>query len=247
MKSISLLVFLFFSINIFYGQNLGTAPTTEAGMFANASGGNPMMNLVMMDIRNNSNRNFLGETLGSPYSTENFVKSKVYYGDELQGDFFVRYNALNSIVEIKNTNLPDEEAKQLYADKNVTVKYLNKELRFTTYINKKGETKNGYLSLIHAGKKFKLFHRLAVKYSEGKAAANSMVADIPSRFAHFEEYFYQIQGVDRIDYLKSNKSALLKLVDKESKEKVKSFFKETNVNLDNEEDLINLFSYLNTL
>lgn len=247
MKSFLFFIFSLFSINCFYAQNLSAAPTTEAGMFANARGGNPMMNLVMMDIRNSSKSRYLGETLGSPYSTEKFVKSKVYYEDELQGDFFVRYNALNSIIEIKKTNLPEEEAKQLYADKNVSIKYLNKELRFTTYINKKGETKNGYLSLIHDGEKFKLYHRLAVKYSEGKAAANSMVADIPSRFAHFEEYYYQIKGVDRIDYLKSKKSAILKMVDKENKEKVKSYFKENKVSLDNEEDLISLFSYLNSL
>lgn len=233
--------------NIAFSQNLSTAPTTEAGMFANARGGSPMLNLVLMDLRSNSAKKNLGETLGSPYSTEKFIKSKVYYGDDLQGDYYVRYNALNSIIEIKRTNLPEEEAKQLYADKNVSIKYLNKEMRFTTYINKKGETKNGYLSLIHDGKKFKLYHRLAVKYSEGKAAANSMVADIPSRFAHFEEYFYQIVGVDRIDYLKSSKSTILKLVGKEKKDQVKSYFKENNVSMDNEEDLIALFSFLNSI
>lgn len=229
------------------GQNLGTAPTTEAGMFANARGGNPMMNLVMMDIRNRTKNNTSGETLGSPYSTESFIPSKVYYGDELQGEFFVRYNALNSIIEIKNTNLPDEVAKQLYADKNVSVKYLNKELRFTTYINKKGETKNGYLSLIQDGEKIKLYHRLAVKYSEGKSAVNSMVRDIPSRFTHFEEFYFQRKDINRIEYLKPKKSAILRLVQKEAREAAKLFIKEKDIDYNSEEDLIHFFEFINTI
>ena len=246
----NLLVLLALSITInANSQNLGTAPVGEAGLFGSAQGGSPQLNLVMMEIRSNSNSTiYNGETLGTPYSTEKFIKSKVFYGDEPQGDFFIRYNALNSTIEIKKTNRPEEEPKNLYADKNTRIKYLNKELRFTTYINKKDETKNGYLSKIMDGSKYKLYHRLAVKYSEGKAAANSMVAAIPSRFTHFEEFYYQKVGVDRIDYLSSKKRALLKLVeDKEKRENLKSYLKEQSFNLDNEEDLITIFEYMNTL
>lgn len=231
-------------IQLTYTQNLGTAPVGEAGLFGSAQGGSPMLNLVMMDIRSKTN-NVIGETLGSPYSNENFIKSKIYYGNKLQGNFYVRYNALNSVIEIKDTNSDEEEPKQLYADKNVIVKYLNKELRFTTYINKKQETKNGYLSLIQNGSNYKLFHRLAVKYSEGRSAPNSMVADIPSRFAHFEEFYYQKEGVDRIDYLPHQKGKFLKQFDKGIRDNLKIYLKENSINLSVEEDLISTFEYLN--
>jgi len=227
-------------------QNLSPAPTSEADMFSNARGGNPTLNLVMMDIRNNPYQKDLGDIVGSPYSTANFVKSTLFYGEEPQGEFYVRYNALNSIIEIKKSALPEEEPKQLYADKEVSVKYLNKVLRFTTYINKKKETKNGYLSLLYDGKAYKLYYRLAVKYSEGKAAANSMVADIPSRYAHFEEFYYQKVGVDRIDYLPSSKGKFIKQFDKNLKEIIKNQIKEKNINLDNEDDLIKLFEFINS-
>ncbi len=250
MKNIFLSIIILVSLpRLLVSQNLSTAPTTEAGMFAAARGGNPQLNLVLMDIRNNpKNEKYSGEIVGSPYATEKFVRSKVFYGDEPQGDFYIRYNALNSNIEIKKTNQPEEEPKNLYADKDVRIKYLNKELRFTTYINKKNETKNGYLSKIVDGPKYKLYHRLAVKYSEGKAAANSMVADIPSRFAHFEEFYYHREGVDRIDYLSSRRNALLKIVDdKQKRENLKLYLKEKNYNLDKEEDLIAIFNYMNTL
>ncbi len=247
MKNILLIVLLFFTLNIIQSQNLSTAPTGEAGLFGAAQGGSPMLNLVMMELRTNSNNRYVGETVGSPYSTENFIKTKIFYGDEPQGDFYVRYNALNSTIEIKKSNLPDEESKSLYPDKKIKIKYLNKELRFTTYINKKKETKNGYLSQIVDGPKYKLYHRLAVKYSEGKPAINSMVADIPSRFAHFEEYYYQKIGVDRIDYLPQKKGGFIKQFDKELRESIKIYLKEENINLDNEEDLITAFNHINSM
>jgi hypothetical protein len=247
MKHILTALLSIVGIGSLLSQNLGTAPVGEAGLFANAQGGNPMMNLVMMDLRAGAPNNTLEETVGTPYSTENFIKSKLFYGDEPQGDFYVRYNALNSIIEIKKTNSPEEEAKQLYADKNVVIKYLNKELRFTTYINKKEETKNGYLSLIHDGSQYKLYHRLAVKFSEGKSAPNSMVADIPNRFAHFEEFYYQKVGVDRIDYLPLKKGGFLKQLDKEKRDATKAFLKENTINLHSEADLIRTFEFINSL
>ena len=229
-------------------QVSGAAPTTEAGMFASAQGGNPTLNLVMMDIRTRKQKDaYLGEVVGSPYLSEDFIKGKIYYDDEILGDFLIRYNALASEIEIKKTDLAEEEPKRLLADSKLRVKYRNRELRFTTYINKKEETKNGYLTRLVDGDNFKLYHRLAVKYSEGKKAANSMVSDIPSRFAHFEEYYYQKTGVNRIDYLYQSKGKFLKLFDKEQREIVQSFMKENKIDMDQEADLIRTFQFLNTL
>jgi hypothetical protein len=230
-------------------QISGAAPTSEAGLFGSAQGGTPMLNLVMMDIRNNTASTFQSseEILGSPYLTENFVKSKLFYDDELLGDFYVRYNALNSEIEIKKSTLKEETPKRLLADKKLRLKYQGRELRFTTYINKKDETKNGYLSMLTDGKNMQLYHRLAVKYSEGKAAANSMVNPIPSRYAQFVEFYYKNNDVDRIDYLPPKKGPFLKQLDKNLRDNVKLYISENKINLANEEDLIKTFEYINTL
>ncbi|MBT8285951.1 MAG: hypothetical protein HKO75_11310 [Flavobacteriaceae bacterium] len=230
-----------------YSQVTGAAPTGEAGLFNSAQGGNPMLNLVMMNLRVNEKTKGGEEILGSPYLTENFIKSKVYFGEEYVGDFFVRYNALNSEIEIKETDLQEENPKRLLANQDLRVKYGNRELRFTTYITKKNETKNGYLSIISAGDSYTLYHRLAVKYSEGKAAANSMVMAIPSRYAHFVEYYYKKTGVDRIDQLTQKKGALLKILDKEIRDQVNSFIKEEKIDLSEETDLIRTFEYINSI
>ena len=247
MKLLTFILIFSLSTHMLTSQNLSNAPVGEAGLFGSAQGGSPMLNLVMMDLRNTQKAKDLGAIIGTPYSTESFVKSTLYYDEESQGEFYVRYNALNSIIEIKKSSLPEEVAKRLYADKSIKIKYLNKELRFTTYINKKKETKNGYLSLIVDGKFYKLYHRLAVKFSEGKEAANSMVADIPSRFIHFEEFYYQKVDVDRIDYLPPTKGKFIKQFDKSLRERLKIFIKEQNFNLDHEEDLIKIFEFVNSL
>ncbi|NNJ87845.1 MAG: hypothetical protein HKP53_00460 [Eudoraea sp.] len=228
-------------------QVTGAAPAGEAGLFDAARGGNPMLNLVMMDLRVRDQKKGVEEILGSPYLTEDFIKSKVYFGEEFMGDYYVRYNALNSEIEIKETDLPEENPKRLLANQDLRVKYGKRELLFTTYINKKDQTKNGYLSIISKGDKFTLYHRLAVKYSEGKAAANSMVNAIPSRYAHFVEYYYLKDGVDRIDQLLQKKGALLKILDKELKDDVSKFLKLEKIDLDKEEDLIKTFEYINSL
>ncbi len=147
----------------------------------------------------------------------------------------------------RNPNYPGKKPKRLLANEDVRVKYGQRELLFTTYINKKDETKNGYLSIISKGDEFTLYHRLAVKFSEGKAAANSMVMAIPSRYAHFVEYYYTKAGVDRIDQLTQKKGALLKILEKEMKEPVNNFIKENKIDLDNEEHLIKTFEFINSL
>jgi len=247
MKHIFFIAVLLSTIGSLTAQVTGTAPTGEAGLFAAAQGGNPILNLAMMDIRPGNNTAIDSEILGSPYLTDNFIKSKVYFGEELVGDFYIRYNALNSEIEIKKTNLEEENPKRLLADRDLRVKYGMRELRFTTYITKKDETKNGFLSIIEDGNNYTLYHRLAVKYSQGKAAANSMVNDIPSRYAHFVEYYYKKKGVDRIDQLLQKKGSLLKILDKELRQEVSTFLKENKIDLGNEEDLIKTFEYINSL
>lgn len=249
MKSLHLLTLLIGCVCLSQAQVTGAAPTTDAGLSAAARSGNPILNRVMQELRN-SNKNqhqYIGETVGSPYHNTDFTPSKVYYEDDFIGDFFVRYNALNSEIEIKETNNKEESHKALLVDKKIKVMYQGKEMGFMTFINKKNRTKNGYLSTLVEGKKYTLYHRLAIKYTEGKAAANSMLNPIPSRFTHFIEYYYSIKGIPRINQLGLKKKAFLKGLDNDIRESVKSFLKENKIDLGQEADLVKTFNYINSL
>ncbi len=247
MKYLFYIIFLFGTIFIAEAQVSGQLSGGAGGVFgANGTGGqNPLLAEYMATIRNNKNSKG-PEILGSPYLTDDFVKSKVFFGDQLIGDYFIRYNALVSEIEIKTTDQPEEEPKKLIAHRDLKVKYGSRELLFTTYINRKDETKNGFLSIIEDGDHYTLYHRLAVKYSEGKTAANSMVNDIPSRYVPFVEYYYKKSGVNRIDQLAQKKGRFLKQLAKEDKEKTELFIKENNIDLGKESDLIKVFEFINS-
>ncbi len=247
MKYIFLVVLLLGFITITQGQVSGQIAGGAGAAFGldGSATTDPLLANRLAALRKKNTTD--EEILGSPYLSEEFIKSKVYFGQEYVGEYYIRYNALNSEIEIKETAYPEEEAKRLLANESVRVKYGNRELRFTTYINKKGETKNGFLSIIEKGKNFTLYQRVAVKYSEGKAAVNSMVMPIPSRYAQFVEYYYQEEGVNRIEQLNQKKGAVLKILEKEDKDVVNAFIKAEKINLDDEEDLIRTFEYINSL
>ncbi|NER10502.1 hypothetical protein SAMN06265375_102523 [Muriicola jejuensis] len=248
MKYILTTLFIILFITTSSAQTTGRIDGGAGAAFGIGGRGttDPFLAKHMTSLRKNDN-GFDGNILGSPYLTDDFIKSKIYFGEDYIGDYYIRYNALNSEIEIKETSLPEEEPKRLLANENVRVKYGSRELRFTTYINKKGETKNGFLSIIEQGKNFTLYQRLAVKYSEGKTAVNSMVNDIPSRYAHFVEYYYQKEGVERIDQLATKKSAVLRILEKDERENVGDFLKDERIDLDEEKGLIRTFEYINTL
>ena len=245
------LIFLFF-INVFNSlnaQTLGSATLSNGGLITNKSSSQPLTNLKLLEISvgNNNAGAYIGETIGSPYENETFEKAKIYYGDEYEGELYIRYNAMLSMIEVKNTLLPEEEPKQLLADKNLIIKLPEKELLFSTFVNKKGETLNGYLSKIGDGESYQLYSRLAVKYSEGQAAANSMLNPKPARYVHFYEYYMMTPEKKTIDEIKTSNKKFLKQLSTVNEVDIKANMKTEKIDLKTETDLMRLFEYLNSL
>ena len=182
---------------------------------------------------------------GSPYASDNFAIASIYYKEELQDRLYYRYNALNEEIEIKKTALPEETPQRLLADKAIHIDVSGKKLGFKTFIDRKNNTLNGYLTELINGKEYDLYRRTRVKFTEGQKAQNSFVMAVPNRFTHFIEYYYQKKGVDRIDEIEQNNGALLKILDGDKKATMKSFLKENSLNIKDEADLIKVFEFLN--
>ena len=72
-----------------------------------------------------------------------------------------------------------------------------------------------------------------------------MVRKWASRFSQFTEYYFQKDGVDRMDEIKLKNSQLLKLIDASKKADLKQFLKDNDLNIKNEQDLVQVFGYLN--
>ncbi len=181
---------------------------------------------------------------GSPYTSEAFLPTTLYYGEENLGPLFYRYNAYNEEIEIKKSNLEDEGIRALGRDKKISLMVNGKRMSFKTFIDKKGLTQNGYLTLLQEGK-YSLYQRTDVKYTEGQKAQNSFVPAIPARFSQFKEYYLEIEGNNRIDELELSNRKLIKLASSQDKEPLKQFLKENKVKLNNEQDAFSVLEFLN--
>ncbi len=181
---------------------------------------------------------------GSAYTSSDFSPTALYYKDELQGNFFYRYNAYNEEIELKDVNLEDAPIKALARDKNLSIRINGNEMSFKTYIDKKGLTQNGYLEKLVDGA-YSLYKRTDVKFTEGQKAQNSFVKAIPARFSKFEEYYLEIEGTNRIDEILIKNGKLIKLVPTTDKEEFKAFLKAEKLNVKNEEDLFKALEFLN--
>lgn len=182
---------------------------------------------------------------GSPYTSNSFSPTPLYYKDEKVGNIFYRYNALNEEVEIMKSNVEGETIRSLARDKELNIRPNGKKMSFKTFVTSKKRTTNGYLTELVSGGEYELYKRIHVKYTAATASQNSFVKAIPARFSKFTEYYMQKKGVSRMDEVLPKKGKLLKLLDDSKKDSAKQFLKENDLNLKNEADLIKVFEFLN--
>lgn len=182
---------------------------------------------------------------GSPYTSNTFSPTPLYYKEEKVGNIFYRYNALNEEIEIMKANVEGETIQSLARDKELNIRPNGKKMSFKTFVTSKKRTTNGYLTELVDGEEYDLFKRIHVKYTAATASQNSFVKAIPARFSKFTEYYMQKNGVSRMDEVLPKKGKLLKLLDGPKKDALKEFLKENNLNLKDEADLIKVFEFLN--
>jgi hypothetical protein len=242
--------FLLLSIpcTLLHGQTVGqlSAPG-GTGMGAAQAIVNTIAGDMTDQLTRLTNATGINDFAGSPYVYDSFKPVNVYYEDELMDRLFYRYNALNEEIEIKKTNLTDETPQRLMADKAIHLDIEGRKLSFKTFIDRKNNTLNGYLTLLAEGDKYDLYRRTRVKFTEGQKAQNSFVAAVPNRFTHYIEYYAQKKGVDRIDELKVSNSGLLKILPNDLKLPLKNYLKEENLNVKEEAHLIKVFEHLNAM
>lgn len=217
----------------------------SAGGSANSLG---QLEALMGPVAERENRTagILANMQGSPYTSNDFKQGTIFYKEENNGKVFFRYNSYNEEIEIKEVNIADAPLRSLGRDKNIAmVSGDGKSLRFSTFIDKKGLTQNGYLTLLLDGK-YALYLRSTAKFTEGQKAPNSFVKAKAPKFTQFEEYYIEIEGLNRVDEIQLKNSKLLKLLPSEVKPKAQAYIKENKLNIKNIEDLKAILTFLNT-
>jgi hypothetical protein len=228
-----------------YGQYAGQTATNMSAGDGGLGGGEIAALLGPISENKSKNKDLYANFQGSPYTSNEFAMTTMFYGDENLGKIYYRYNALNGEVEIKNSLRESEQIKSLSRDKKVSILVDGNRMSFMTFITSKQKTLNGYLATLSGDGTYKLFKRIHVKFTEGKAAPNSFVKAVPSRFSQFTEYYLQKDGVNRIDEIPLKNSKLVKLVDESKRMDLKNHLKKNSLNIKNEADLIKAFQFLN--
>jgi hypothetical protein len=209
----------------------------------------PMMDILFNQVRDDDGivTHYVGAEIGSAYEDKTFLPGKVYYNEEELGKVYYRFNAYNNEIEVKKTLL--EEEKRLALIKNTEVKLvtINNEIVYRKFIDKKGNPFEGYLTLLETGKVYTLYRRLFIKFTEAKAAENSMVNPTPSKFTNYTEYYIQKNEEKTIKELPLNKKKLSKLFSKAEASKIQAYFKKNKPDVNNENTIRNLFLYIDLL
>ena len=174
---------------------------------------------------------------GSPYLNNAFLPTELFYENEKIENIFYRYNAYNEEVEIKSSNSEQDIIRGLDRDKKIKILIDENPLSFKTFIDETGLTQNGYLIQLKEGK-YKAYRRINVKYTEGQRALNSLTKATPPRFSHFNEYYLEIEGNNRIDEVVLRNRQFIKLLPEEIQSKVRTKFKEEGFKIKSEEDFL---------
>ena len=185
-KILSALSVLFLAYNASAQTSGQVANYNSSGSATYSAAG--QLNSVLGPIQQAKNKlNFdTSNVQGSPYTADIFLPTTLFYGDENMGNIFYRYNAYNEEIEVKKNNSENEGIRALGRDKKIAIIVNGNPMSFTTFIDKKGLTQNGYLTKLRSGK-YSFYRRTDVKYTEGQKAQNSFIPAIPARFSKFTE------------------------------------------------------------
>ena len=111
-------------------------------------------------------RHYVGAEVGSAYENEDFLPGKVFYNEEELGEVHYRLNAYNDEIELKKTSLDEEKPLALVKNEEVKIVTKNDEIVFRTFIDEKGKSSEGYLSILDKGDNYILYRRVYKKFSE---------------------------------------------------------------------------------
>lgn len=243
MKKVIALFSCLLIINALNAQTSGQIATYTPGVGAETDG---LYLNAMGSISDKMEKlDYTDETIeGSPYQSNTFAPGKLYYGEEAVGDIYFRYNAYNEEIEIKQNNTETAPIRGLGKDKKIRLVANGNEISFKTFVNKRGNTKNGYLTLVSDGE-YKLYKHLRVTFKEAKRAENTLVNGTPAKFSQSTVYYLGSPDGKRLDEVQLNNKKLLELVDKSQQNELKQYLKENRIKVNDVNDLSKVLNFLN--
>jgi hypothetical protein len=194
--------------------------------------------------RNSLNANQLSnkQYQGNPYLNEEFVEGKITVDNELNYKKQLRYNAYSDIFELRGD---DNQINALLRSTNVTVLIDNSLFALNDYLLNNA-IKEGYFEKLNRNGKTILLKQYSKKFIDVVKAKSSYQSDSPAKFVLDKSYFIKKNEVSpAIKIILKKKNILSVLNDKEIL--IKEYISKNKLNLKNEQDVVQLFDYYNSL
>ena len=180
---------------------------------------------------------------GSPYENEEFVNGSIYQGENLiENNVFLRYNIFSNEIEIKQS--PNHnEYNALIKNSEMVIKIGGDVYVLIPFegVDEKGT----YFKIITSGSHLDLYKRSEVTYSPRTFPKTSYDREQPAKFTRTDTYYFMLKDGNFV-VMPTKKAKLLKLMKPHDAE-IKKFMKENRINLKNENHLIKLVKFYNSL
>ena len=233
----------------------GVFSADRLALLKNGEGGGLGNNPAMMNLYNDMRTKFgrMGEEVnltlddinGTIYLNENFTLGTLYEDGEAFKHLYLRYDAYNDEVELKESSDSDV-VRAMVQHSRYSCSMNGNDYLFVEYLNEDGGSEEGYLSPLVSGGDYTLFVKEIKVFKEGKPAKTSLDNSFPHRFLDETEYYVSINGESPF-YVKTRKSDVLSIFSEEDQKAIKSYMKDKRPNVKDGDDLRNLFVYANTL
>ncbi len=187
-----------------------------------------------LDGKNDSQLN----VVGSPYLNENFQKGIVTIADK-SFDSYIRYNGLKDIFEIQN-QIGEISALMRRPDIKITLD--GKLHKIENYLDENDMAKQRYFIILNEGETLFLKNE-GIEFKDAEKASSSYSQSKPASLVPFEKYYIKKGDTQAIE-VRLRKNSVLHAIDDERAE---NYVKENKLKLKNEEEVIQLVNYYNSL
>lgn len=223
-----------FSIHNFYAQR--SVGSYRVGSFYDGTAWSDVFNKKLKE----ADKYLLPDLKGSPYENKNFVFGKLYYKDNLEGEFPLRYDVYSDEIQIMN----GEEIGAILKTKDIHVNINGLNYFLSGYVID-DIYEDGYFIEKIKGNSASLLIKKQKFFMEGQPAQNSFIRAVAPKFTDNENYFVWFNGDKEPIFVPKQKKKFINLFPVDRREDIQNYLKENKTKISNLEDLEKFFTYYN--
>lgn len=184
------------------------------------------------------------KTIGSPYAEPEFLPGVLLTSDSIvHQNIYLRYNVHKNEMEVKTSG--DEES-DIFSLLKSTDFYVQIKDKVYEFVPLNGKVEDGiYFEILYSGDHVDLYKNQTKKYTPPVKARTSLQGDIPQKFEDVNKY-YIVTDEGLLYEIPSSRKAKLDIFNVK-KEYLEKYVKKNKLKLNDQEDLLQLIRYYDSL